>query len=122
MRTAHGCTETRIGESGDSPGLLGNIQLKTSAATLARADPKLAAVPPEQIRLLLRQFVLDGNTLDVRTETRIEYVAEDPDHPYWYRAVIPAAGFSRGIFVEVRLVDQDPDDPWVKIVSAHPQV
>ena len=102
-------------------GILGNIQWKTAAAQLVRADPSLAAIPPERIRWLLHRFVLDGNVLDIRLEKREEYIAEDPDHPFWYRAIIPVAGLSMGIFVEVRLVDHDLGDPWVEIVSVHQQ-
>ena len=40
-----------------------------------------------------------------------------------YRAVVPVAGlFPKGLFIEVRLFDDDPQDPWVEIVNAHPQV
>ncbi len=102
-------------------GVLGHIQWKYAAAQLVRGDPLLAMFPPERIRALLRQFVLDGNTLEVRSEIREEYLTVDPEHPYWYRAVIPSAGISQGIFVEVRLVDDDPHEPWVEIVSAHRQ-
>lgn len=102
-------------------GVLGHIQWKDSAARLVRGDPLLSMFPPERIRGLLRRFVLDGNSLDVRLEIREEYLAEDPNNPYWYRALIPIAGFPRGLFVEVRLVDDDPREPWVEIVSAHVQ-
>jgi hypothetical protein len=30
--------------------------------------------------------------------------------------------FPRGLFIEVRLFDDDAQDPWVEIVNAHPQV
>jgi hypothetical protein len=102
-------------------GILGHIQWKLAAAQLVRGDPLLDMLPPERIRALLRQFVLGGNSLEVRPETREEYLEADPDHPYWYRAIIPVAGFPQGIFVEVRLVDDDPNEPWVEIVSAHRQ-
>jgi hypothetical protein len=102
-------------------GTLGQIQWKDSAARLVRNDPELLGLTPEGIPALLRQFVLDGNCLDVRRETRAEYLAEHPDDPFWYRAVIPVEGLPGGLFVEVRLIDDDPDDPWVEIVSAHRQ-
>jgi hypothetical protein len=70
---------------------------------------------------LLRQFVLGGGVLDVRLETRREYLQESPDDPYWYRAIIPVRGLPNGLFVEVRLMDDDPAEPWVEIVSAHEQ-
>jgi hypothetical protein len=76
---------------------------------------------PEGIRQLLRQFVLDGHALAIRQETRQEYLAESPDDPFWYRAIILVPGLPRGLFVEVKLVDDDPAEPWVEIVSAHRQ-
>jgi len=102
-------------------GIYGQIQWKDSAATLVRSDPDLVGLTPEGIRALLRQFVQAGGSLTVRQETRAEYLAEHPDDPFWYRAVISVAGLPRGLFVEVRLVDDDPAEPWVEIVSAHRQ-
>jgi hypothetical protein len=102
-------------------GILGNIQWKDAAAQLVRDDPEVAGLTPEGIRVLLRQFVTDGNSLDVRQETRAEFLQEDPDDPYWYRAVIPVAELPRGLFVEVKLINDEPDDPWVEIVNAHRQ-
>src|SRR5438552_15413047 len=90
-------------------GILGHIQWRESAARLIRGDPCLNGLTPEGIRALLRQFVLDGNSLEVRCETRAEYLEENPDEPYWYRAVLPVAGFPRGLFVEVKLIDDDPE-------------
>jgi hypothetical protein len=104
-------------------GILGHIQWKPSAECLVDDDPDLhgIGITSFRIRLLLRQCVLDGNSLDERLEARAEYVAENPDDPYWYRAVVPAAGLPHGLFVELRLVDDDPQGPWVEIVSAHRQ-
>jgi hypothetical protein len=102
-------------------GVLGHIQWKESAARLVRCDPNLAGLTPEGMRALLRQFVLEGNSLEVRRETRIEYLEDNPEEPYWYRALIPVHGFPRVLFLEVRLVDDDPEVPWVEIVSAHLQ-
>ena len=102
-------------------GIFGQIQWKDAAARLARADPVLSAFPPPRIRELLRQFVLTGGTLTVREETRAEYLAADPDDPYWYRALVPLPGQPERLFLEVKLIDDDPNEPWVEIVSAHCQ-
>jgi hypothetical protein len=102
-------------------GVLGQIQWKDAAARLVRDDPDLEGLTPEGIRALLRLLVLDGHSLTVRQETRPEYLEENPDDPFWYRALIPVPGLPRGLFVEVKLVDDDPADPWVEIVSAHRQ-
>lgn len=102
-----------------SSGFFGHIQWKHSAADLVRRDPDLQGLTPEGIRELLRQFVLAGNKLQSRIETRQEYLEENPDDPFWYRALIAVAGIDQELFVEVRLIDDDADQPWVEIVSAH---
>jgi hypothetical protein len=102
-------------------GILGHIQWQDSAARRVRNDPDLEGFTPEGIRAELRQFVLDGHSLDVRQETRAEYLEENPDDPCWYRAIIPVSGLPKGLFVEVKLVDDDSEEPWVEIVSAHRQ-
>src|ERR1700681_2132057 len=83
-------------------GVLGHIQWKDSAARLVRDDPDLQALTPEGIRALLREFVLDRKALQVRKEKRSEYLRDNPDDPFWYRAIIDVPGFPRGLFVEVK--------------------
>jgi hypothetical protein len=102
-------------------GVLGQIQWKDAAARLVRDDADLEGFTPEGIRALLRQYVLAGHTLAVREETRKEYLEANPEDPYWYRAILPVPGLPRGLFVEVKLIDDDPLEPWVEIVSAHRQ-
>ncbi|GEM_PF-3478998 len=103
-------------------GVFGHIDWKDSAAQLLRDDVDLLGiVTPDDVRALLRQFVLDGNTLEVRDEIRNEYLEENPNDLFWYRAIIPVQGVRGGLFIEVRLVDDDPKEPWIEIVSAHRQ-
>lgn len=105
-------------------GVLGHVQWKPSAHALVCADSRLHGlrIEPAHIRAMLRQFVLDGNSLDVRQETRTEYLGENPDDCFWYRAVIPVEGLPQGLFIELKLIDDDEQEPWVEIVSAHEQV
>jgi hypothetical protein len=102
-------------------GIYGQIQWKDSASRLVRDDPDLEGLTPQGIRALLRQFVLAGNSLTTRQETRAEFLEEDPDDPFWYRAIFPISGVAWELFIEVKLVDDDPEEPWVEIVSAHRQ-
>lgn len=102
-------------------GILGHIQWKDSAERLMRADPQMKGFTPTGVRAMLRQFVLEGNTLDARLETRQEFLEERPDDPYWYRALIPVPGMPRGLFLELILVDNDADEPWIEIVSVYRQ-
>ena len=99
----------------------GNIEWKDAAYQRVLDDPALQGFTPLGIRLLLREFVVNGNRLTGRHETRTEYLDENPDDPYWYRAIIPVPQFPKGLFVEVRMLDDDVNEPWVQIVNAHRQ-
>ncbi len=50
-------------------------------------------------------------------ETRTEY----RQHDFYYKVIIPVEEFPRGLFVELILVDADPEVPTVQIVNAHEQ-
>lgn len=100
-------------------GILGHIQWKDSAAHRVRNDGDLCGLSPEGIRALLREFVMtNSGVLEARKETRPEYVDE---FPFWYRVIVDVPDLPRGLFLEILLVDDDPDEPWVEIVSAHLQ-
>jgi hypothetical protein len=109
-------------------GVFGQIQWDDKANEMARSNPELQGLTPEGIRRLLHQFVSGGSRLDERRESRTTWLEANADRPayyreFWYRAIIPCPGlFPTGLFVEVRLFDDDPDDPWVEIVNAHPQL
>lgn len=98
-------------------GIFGNIEWKESAVLLVREDPEMNGLTSTKIRAILRDFVVKGGQLDVRLEKRPEYF--DSDDPYWYRALIPVEDFPRPLFVEVKILDDDSAEPFVKIVSAH---
>jgi hypothetical protein len=109
-------------------GIFGQIQWNDRADERARSNPDLQGLTPEGIRHLLHDFVRGGGSLDERRETRDDWLHANADRPaynrdFWYRAVVPVPGvFPNGLFIEVRLFDDDPQDPWVEIVNAHPQV
>jgi hypothetical protein len=100
-------------------GIWGHIEWKYAAADLVRDNPEMNGLTPEGIQPLLRQFVLNGGCLSTRNETRREILDEDPDDLFWYRAVITVTGFPKPLFVEVKLIDDDEINPWVRIVSSH---
>lgn len=108
--------------------IFGQIQWDDRANERARNNPALGGLTPEGIRRLLHEFVTGGGRLDERREARLDWLQANADRPayyrdFWYRAVIPVGGlFPNGLFVEVRLFDDDPLEPWVEIVNAHPQV
>lgn len=102
-------------------GMYGNIEFKESAYRQLRDDSEMQGFTPQGIRALLRDHVRAGNVLDIRSETRTEKLAEDPDDPYWYRAVLPVPAFPKGLFLEIKLIDADEVEPFVQIVSVHQQ-
>ena len=53
-----------------------------------------------------------------RREQRRHYSHRD----YWYAAVIPESGFKHGLFVEMELIDDDPELPVVALLNAHPEL
>jgi hypothetical protein len=64
---------------------------------------------------LLIDYVVDGNGLiEQRKEDRTER-----QRRFWYRANVPVPGFRQRLFVEIILVDEDPESPAVELVSAH---
>lgn len=109
-------------------GIFGQIQWDDRADERARSSPELLGLTPEGIRRLLHEFVSTGGRLDERCETREEWLQANRDRPayyrdVWYRAVVSFPDlFPKGLFIEIRLFDDDPQDPWVEIVNAHPQI
>ena len=58
-----------------------------------------------------------GGAITQVRETR----TDRPDYRFYYKVILAISDFPRGVFVEHRLVDDDPAGPVVHIVSAHRQ-
>jgi hypothetical protein len=100
-------------------GEMGYIQFSDSAYRCLCEDADLRGITSRGIRMALRDLISQGGSCTTRNETRQEWLASYPDHPYWYRALVPWDGFRRGIFVEILLVDEEI--PFVEVVSIHRQ-
>ena len=85
-------------------------------ARRVRADPANRGLTPEEIIRQVRDFARGGGKVEQGPETRPEY----SHRRFWYRAVVPVGGFPRGLFVEMELLDDDPDVPVVILLNAHP--
>jgi hypothetical protein len=109
-------------------GVFGQIQWDDRADARARSNADLQGLTPVGIRRLQHEFVCGDGQLDERREARLDRLEANADRPpyyrdFWYRAVVMIPDkFPGGLFVEVRLFDDDSEDPWVEIVNAHPQV
>lgn len=94
----------------------GDCEWSDSAARRVRSDPDLSGVTLEGITALLRGHVDRGGVIERRSETRPDYSQE-----CWFRVIVPVDRFRHGLFVEIILVDEDPEAPAVRIVNAHEQ-
>jgi hypothetical protein len=93
----------------------GDCEWEEREAERFRPYRYLQGLTPEYIRTLLQDHVREGGRIDRRVERRPEYDYRD----YWYRVIIPLTEFRHGLFVEIILVDEDPEAPAVQIVNAH---
>lgn len=94
----------------------GDCEWSESAIRIMRSDPSLSGFTLKGITVLLQDHVAQGGSIDRRTEMRSEYPQES-----WYRVIVPGTQFKNGLFVEIILVDEDPEAPAVQIVSIHEQ-
>jgi hypothetical protein len=78
---------------------------------------ELNGLTPEGIRIDAISFVRDGGKIEQVAETR----SDRSDYLYYYKIVLPIDFVRRGVFVEMRLADDDRTAPVVHLVSAHRQ-
>lgn|SRR5579884_3519765 len=97
----------------------GDCEWEERAARRVRRDAQMKGFTPEAIQEMLRAHVVAQGirAIEQRPETRQEY----SDRRFYYRVVVPAQEFRHGLFVELVLVDEDPEAPAVRIVNAHEQ-
>jgi hypothetical protein len=86
-------------------GIFGQVEWKDDAFSRVVDDAEMEGLHPHYIRQLLRQFVQGGGVIDIRDEKREQWLAEDPDNPHWYRAIVPVEMLEscNEIFVEMVL-------------------
>ncbi len=85
-----------------------------SAILVASQQPHLPM--PSQLRTLLCDHVLHNQGQVVQVVEKRNF-----NFRYYYKVIIPHDKFRRGLFVELRVKDRDPDFPEVEIVNAHEQ-
>jgi len=96
----------------------GCCEWEDRAARRIRLNPPHEGMTPEGIRDLLIEFVENNPKMLTQVPERRE---EYPDRSFYYKVIIPLSEFVRGLFVELILIDRDPDYPSVLIVNAHEQ-
>ncbi len=84
------------------------------AGDLARHGLKLRDVRRELI-----QYVRDGGVVFQVKEVRTLWVDR---REYWYKSIVPMPIlFKKGLFVEMELLNADPELPEVELLNAHEQ-
>lgn len=96
--------------------ITGDCEWTDSVIRIMRSDPSLSGFTVKGLTALLQDHLAQGGSIDRRTEMRSEYPQE-----CWYRVIVPMTQFKHGLFVEIILVDEDPEAPAVQIVSVHEQ-
>jgi len=102
---------------------LGNCVIwDEKGAQLVREDPELEGLTPAFIRREVIAFVRSQSDAGAV----VKQVSEErerwrDDYRFYYKVVLPVDGFKHGLFVEMRLTDDDPDCPVVTLVRAHTQ-
>jgi hypothetical protein len=88
------------------------------AAARVRNDPANRGLLPEGIKRLVQEYVRAGGKIEQRVETREQWKHQ---REYWYMVLVPFDDFSHGLFVEMELLDDDPEVPVVALLNAHPE-
>jgi hypothetical protein len=91
-------------------------------AALVREDPELQGLTPA----FIRRGVIDFVRTQADAAAEVKQVPEQRDewrdrYRFYYKVILPVDGFRHGVFVEMRLTDDDREFPAVTIVRAHVQ-
>ncbi len=84
-----------------------------------RENPELLGMTPTAIKKALIRSVESGNFELKQARERRENHSEEFD--FVYHAIFPVDGFKYGLYVEIVLLDSDPEVPVISLVNAHPQ-
>ena len=96
----------------------GYVEWDENAARVSRGKlARLDGLSPEFVREPVIDFVEDGGVISQHEETREDWKS----FRFYYKVILMVPGVRRGVFVELRLIDDDPENPAVLIVSAHAQ-
>jgi hypothetical protein len=88
-------------------------------ANRVRIDPANQGLRAGEIIRLLREHVrVSGPSCVEQIREQREGWRDQRD--YWYRVIVPVDGFPHGLFVELQLLDDDPEVPRVVLLNAHP--
>ena len=100
-------------------GLRGCVEWHQDEIDRIRRDLAAVRLKPEEVQAVLIAFVKSGGAVRQVKENRSE---RQERREYYYKVILPVPEiFTKGLFVEIELADDDPDYPEVLLVNAHEQ-
>jgi hypothetical protein len=96
----------------------GCVEWHDKAARIFREQETSVNLDPPEVKQALIDQVAGGKEVVQVPETRPEWSHFD----FYYKVILDFDWLPRGLFIELRLNDDDPDVPTVQIVSAHRQL
>lgn len=81
-------------------------------------DSSNAGLTAPEIKELTKAWVAGGGAIFGKQEDRVNW-RHKRDFVYWI-VIEGIDEFPKGFFVEIELTDDDPDDPMVSLLNAHP--
>jgi len=95
----------------------GCCEWHAKAEAIFRDEVALPGQTPLGVKDDLIEYVSQGGEVKQMKEQREEYREE---RAYWYKVVLAVPELKHGLFIEIILVNRDPDLPEVRIVRAKP--
>ena len=100
-------------------GLGGCVEWHHEVVERIRREMLAVRLSPPGIRAALVAYVQGGGTIRQVREQRGDWKDR---REFYYKAILPVPEvFKKGLFVEMELLDPDPDLPEVMLVNAHEQ-
>jgi hypothetical protein len=93
--------------------------IDSEVALRVSGDPANQGFTAITIRQLAQAWIVGGGEIREWVENRENWIHR---REFWYSITVNIDGFPRGEFVEMELVDNDPEFPVVALLNAHPQV
>jgi len=99
-------------------GVTGCVDWEPKQAERVRLDADLRGLSPRRIALMVIDHVMNGGAVFQVEEKRPQWSHRD----YYYKVIVPYPEFfTKRLFIEMELLDDDPDLPVVMLVNAHEQ-
>ena len=101
-------------------GLGGCVDWDINVIDRLRLELDRCGLTLERVKRELIAYVRNGGDVFQIKESRENWIDR---RDYWYKVVLPMPDlFPNGLFVELTLVDDDPELPEIELINAHEQL